>query len=893
MIQRELFHTGFLPPAWAYGIGVALAAAVLALLWQEIRRNRRALRWLLPVMRAGMVVVLTLLLAQPNLLITTRLQHQGRTLAFVDDSASMFAVDSWTAPHDQVSLASLMALPDMGGRPADFQHAADSLRTQGESLAALNVAVASAMADIRKGLPWSDRAQEAMAASQPALKALQASLEALQAQSRPDAGARQLARETAALLGPGKERGTPLFSGGPPLQQADWTALEDTLTAAGGKLTQLRDRLVAQQADADRDFLAAGGRQAAVNGLFRDLTRYGLARRVIAGAGPLSSGETLNLYQKGGAPVEASSAAPRTDLVQTLASALHDRPLDLINALYVFSDGAQNCIYDLDALDIYRRRGVPLVVVGVGAERSDESLMLADMDCPRLVSARTPLALTLDLRAHVPVGTRIDLAYDLEGEPGSAPPEAADAQAGRPLAGSAPTGHALPYHEVVVTAGQGWLHHRALLRVSRPGFQRLRVDLSVGEPAVKVTRTIPVFVCADKPAILLVAEQPDPLSMSVLAQKRFGVNVFPVFTYRKEANARRGETKSLLPKAGKDWARYDLVVLCGRPFPGFTAEDAAAIGEAVRTKGLSVLVAGDRSGAYAAALEPALGMKAPAAPAPVTAPPAIVPPDDVLHLPMLQLSTDLIRNQNIWLQFQTPGTWWSVPEQRWTLVRQTPTQAPVMTLGFHGAGRVVYCGLGEWGRMNEWRPAFFEKLVTRMVMDLLMPTGEWADGKAGLGVYPGTGVPGRASLIVARSANAADASLELKVEAPNGKATAFPLEGRDGWFQLPYVFLEEGTYKLTVGSVQRAVEVRRLESSETRDLSLREDFLRELASSAGGIYVPLRDLPDALKQLSVKTRESLQTRTIRTLDFTIELLVLFLLLASADFALRKQIGMVL
>ena len=520
--------------------------------------------------------------------------------------------------------------------------------------------------------------------------------------------------------------------------------------------------------------------------------------------------------------------------------------------------------------------------------------MLADLDCPRLVTTRTPLALSLDLKANVPAGTRIELNYDLESGPGSEPAKEPAAPPGRPAAASAPVGRSLPYHETLVTGGKGWLHHKALLRLARPGFQRLRLDVSTAEPAVKLSRTIPVYVCVDKPAVLVVAEEPDPFTMNLQAQKRFGLSVFPVYTYRNEANARRGDTKSLLPKAAKDWARYDLVVLAGRPFPGFSKDDAAAIGEAVRAKGLSVLVVGDGAGGYAAALEPVFGRQAPAgAPAPLPVPAGIMPPDDVLHLPMMQLSADLIRNQNLWMQFQAPGTWFAVPEQRLTLVRHVPSQAPVLTLGFYGAGRLVYGGLGEWGRMNEWRGAVFENLVTRLVLDLLAPTGLWEDAKAGLGVYPETGVPGRPNMILARAANAAEPALELKVQGPDGKTAAMPLEGRDGWFQARYVFPDEGIYKLAAGTAERSVEVRRLASSETRDLSLREDFLRDLATAAGGTYVTLQDLPDALKQLTVKTRDSIQNRTIRTLDFTVVLLVLFLILATADFALRRQVGKVL
>lgn len=894
MIEKELFHSGFLPPVWAYGLGLALTGALLVLLWQELRRNRHALRFLLFITRAGMGAILTLLLAQPNLLITTRQQHEGRTLSIVDDSASMFTVDTWSDTRVQVELARLMALPEMAGRPTEFQEMADSVRRKGGVLGALGGAVHDAMTSIRTGLPWSDQAQRIVTASQPALIALRGSLDALLVQNRMDTGARQLAEALVALLKADSARGRLLFDGARPLQQADWEGLERTLKDATDKRDQLVQRLLAQQAEADREFLTGANRQAALTGQFRDLTRYALSRRIMSGAAPLAAAETLNLHQGKGGLVDASSAAPRTDLVQNLASALYSRPLDLINAVCLFSDGGQNCNYDLDALDIYRKRGVPLVVVGTGTERASEALTLADLDYPLLVTTRTPMVLTLEWRANLPEGTRIDLNYDLEGDAGPEAPKGDDAPSTRRSGASTPTGHELPYHESVVAAGKGWLHHRTALHVARPGFQRLRVQASVADPAVKISRTLPVYVSAERPAVLVVAERPDPLTESLLAQKRFGVSVFPVFTYQKEANVKRGDSKSMIPRAAKDWSRYELVVLSGRPFPGFGKDDAMGLAEAVRAQGLSVVVLEGGDGGYVAALESALGMGAPAAkPSKLAVSAGIMPRDEVLHVPMLRLSSDLIRNQNIWMQFQSPGSWWSVPEQGLSLIRQVPSQTSVMTLGFHGAGRVMYCGLGEWSRMGEWQSASFERLVTRLAMDLLVPDGRWETGKAWLGLYP-AGVPGKPSMILAKTAQPSDSALELVgIEGPDGKSAVVPLKGKEGWFQLSYVFSQEGAHKLTAGGASYSVDVRRLESSEARDLSLRDDFLRQLASAAGGTYVSLQDLPETLSGLDVKTRDSIQTRTVRTLDFTVALLVLFVVLASADFALRKQIGMVL
>ena len=68
------------------------------------------------------------------------------------------------------------------------------------------------------------------------------------------------------------------------------------------------------------------------------------------------------------------------------------------------------------------------------------------------------------------------------------------------------------------------------------------------DSGAKLARTLPVYVSPDRPTVLLLAERPDPLTMGVQAQKPLGLSVFPIYTYGKEANAKRGETKSLIPK---------------------------------------------------------------------------------------------------------------------------------------------------------------------------------------------------------------------------------------------------------------------------------------------------------------------------------------------------------
>jgi hypothetical protein len=66
-----------------------------------------------------------------------------------------------------------------------------------------------------------------------------------------------------------------------------------------------------------------------------------------------------------------------------------------------------------------------------------------------------------------------------------------------------------------------------------------------------------------------------------------------------------------------------------------------------------------------------------------------------------------------------------------------------------------------------------------------------------------------------------------------------------------------------------------------------------MAGAAGGTYVNLTRLEDALRETSPKTRENIDSRTFRTTDFPALWVVLFVALAGTDFVIRKRMGMVL
>ena len=643
-----------------------------------------------------------------------------------------------------------------------------------------------------------------------------------------------------------------------------------------------------QQSVADQTFLAAEGRQQAIAERIQKLTRYELSQNIIQGAPALAAATRLNLVF-GTQPVDALRAAGKTQLVQPLAETLTARPLELINAVYLFTDGGQNCNFDLAALDVFHKRGVKLVIVGVGESQHDAPLTLVDHDCPTVISRGTPLPVRVEFRVNLPKDVPVELGYVLEGPAASATKPAAEAPSS---AGHVGHGAALPHRATLVTDGSGFLHHRVWLAANATGPQTLRVEARVKEPSLVATHRFPIFVRDAKPSILLVADRPDKLTESILAQQQYGTRVVPVFTYGKAKNAKRGSSKQSIPKAAKDWGGHDLVILKGKPFPGFTPQDAAAIVAAMRDQGTAVLLVSDDGSDYLRAFAEPLSWKS-ADYGELAAPDHIRPGVEASHLPPTILSSEVIRSQNIWQQFAPPGVWQGVPEQTFPLVRHPQSKQPVMSLGLYNAGKLVCFGLGDLARMNEWQSDQFESFVRATIMDLLTPTGDWKGTGTAIGIYPPVAVPGQPSLILVRSKDNQAKSAEIRIEGAQGGTEPLGLARQGGWLAARHTFGEEGDYQLQIDGATRSVRCQRQESAETRDLSLRDDFLRQMADAAGGSYVPLVRLDDALRETPGKTRESIASRDLRTTDFAALILVVFLGLAGTDFVIRKQLGMVL
>lgn len=867
MIDWEIFHAGLLPPWVAYSLGAALAAALLALLRRELRPRQRRLRLLLYATRLGMVVLLTLLLAQPNLVRAKRRAQEGGALVLIDDSASMFARDQWTDADSRLALGKLLAMPEMAGYRTPYRQLAEALDQRLEELIGFFAATREARAAIHKGLPWKDASQRRVTHGAVPLRALRSMLETMAAGAQFAPPTKRLAAELAASLGKaGEGKGLMGLASRPQLTQEGWVALATAAADFETTVERLRQRLHQRQLAADQEFLARQGRGEAIAARLRQSSRYQLCQELIAKTPPLAAAAQRNLA-RGRQKVDAAHAAGQTDLVKPLAAALAERPLELLNAVYLFSDGSQNSRYDLEQLRIYRKRGVKLVLVGVGAKREQARLVLEGYDCPGILPPRTTLPLVLRFRLDLPVDTPVELSLSRLGATAAATPETGDEPRARQISDA----QALPFKETIASDGSPRLTRRLRLRLSETGFQTLVLRAEVKALGLKLEQRFGVYVFDQRPKVLLIAPRPDQFCHSVLAQQRLGVRVHALFHYGKKRAALVGGNVKM-PASEADWGRYNLVILKDAPFAGLKPEDVAALVGHLRNKGVALWLLGSGADSYFGAFAEALAWPAEGFSA-LSAASRLTPEEAASHLPLLQLSREPIQNLNLWQEFGAPSQWGRTPEQHFVLFRHPRAGEAAGSLGLYGAGKLLATGLAGFEPMNEWHAPLFDATVTQMLTDLLTPTAAWESETPELGLYPPIGAPGKASVV------------QYRIDDPAN-------EGVGGWQVEALAFETEGPTTVSRAGLTRDYVVRRPESAETRDLDPRPEFLRQMAAAAGGECIMAPDL-GSLPAPAAKTRAVIDSRVTRTADFSVWLLGLFLVLATADFAIRKEIGMVL
>lgn len=922
MIERSFYHSGLFPPALVYGAGALLALLLAWLLHAELRRRGQSWRWLLYVTRLGMLAVLLLLLAQPNLVQTRYRDERGHDLLLVDDSASMFVSDASAAPGRLLHLATLVDLPSIQAHDRDAQGRADRLAALRQDLAPVSAASEAATAAIRMALPWSDRDEARVRDGRDAAAALRRFLlDCAEAETLPEA-IRADARDLAARIGEAGNPETLTAVMAADLQQAQWLELEQRYAAVAARLEALQGALLALQAQRDQDYLADPATRDALASELGKLTRYDLARRILEGLPDPEARQVLALVQ-GDTPVTAAQAVGRTDLVAPLVQALSERPLELLDAVVLVSDGGQNLDADFARLRAYSRRRIPVIVSGIGAAPAAQGLRVLRQETPAVATKDRPTAVRVALQSDLPAGTEVTVTVDLAHKLSAAEKAAAAAtsessaeasarsrldryrrsstpSSAAPAAESSPASSAIstfPHEQKARVDARGRLRLDLELTIEAAGFNA--VLLTVKAAPATLDLSLPVYVTAERPRILVVAARPDRFVTAILAQRRAGAQVYPVFTYDREGRATRGSRRGELPLEMADWSQYDLVVLHGRPFPGWTAADGQALRAALETGELALFVNGAGSEGYLRDIAPAL--------APDTAGPALPHPTHLDlsprtdHLPPLRLRDEVIANFNAWQALGAPAAPRAVPPQDAPLLLHPGTGQPVLSLGLIGRGKLVLGGLDGMEAMLAWQAPEYDRFMDGLLGDLLTPLRrtQAPEGAAELALYPAQATVGRPVWVRLAAPPGAAAPGSLSLQGPDGEASvalqpAGPPDaaGRQ-WLTGEFLPVDPGDYRLAADTLELTLAATRLPSAETYDTQLDEALLQALAAAAGGQYVALGDLPQAVAAVTPRTRTHVDSRTWRLLDFRVALLLLFGLLAIADFSLRKLLGLVL
>jgi hypothetical protein len=540
-------------------------------------------------------------------------------------------------------------------------------------------------------------------------------------------------------------------------------------------------------------------------------------------------------------------------------------------------------------------------------------LRLDQLDIPGTATAERPMTLRMIFDVDAEPGTALKVTIDLarkeaaettETSKSETPTEKAESSARSRLrryrrgAESAGSGDAaktadaateFPLTTTGVVDSRGQVRLTVPVKVALPGYNQFTIAADMTEPAAELEATAPIFISDDRPRILMIAERPDRLATAILSQRSAGTVVYPVFTYGREARAKRGSTRGDIPEKPEDWQQYDLVILLGRPFPGYTAEDGAAISRYLLAGDLSVLVSGPGGEDYirsfgALQVGDAEGD-------------ALRPADHLLlnpqtdHLPGVRLRGEVISNFNVWQSLGAPADIHAVPPQDMPLLLHPESRTPVLSLGIHGAGKLMIMGMAGLEPMLAWQTAEFDRVINRLTTDLLTPIYHATSHEAKLAAYPSVGTAGRPVILLAPAGDA-QGPVTVSLDGPTGSESV-ELSPRDGWLRGAFKPAEPGEYVVTTPTGALSVQVRAPVSAETRDTSLDTAFLREYAAAAGGRYVPLAELAEAVESLPERHRTHVDSQTWRLLDQRVALLLIFLCLAVADFSLRKILGLVL
>jgi hypothetical protein len=410
----------------------------------------------------------------------------------------------------------------------------------------------------------------------------------------------------------------------------------------------------------------------------------------------------------------------------------------------------------------------------------------------------------------------------------------------------------------------------------------------------------------------------------------------------KDGKPPRGTGPGQVPADLAALRRYDLVVLDGRPFGGMTPKDGELLSQYVVEGGGTLLVVRDGREWYGPALGGLLGPTAGGDSGPMAGAGEggqLAPPPGAEATPAVALSADAAKARGAWAALAGPRLIFAVPDQ---LVRllvaggddpgsdvprgQAGPGAPrrggggVLTVGFHGRGKVYALGLGDLYRLREWTGAEAAgRLLSNLLDEAIQPL--FRDGSARVAIYPAAPPAGTEALVLLDPAGKAPPAAG-RVTWPGGPPLGDGKDSAGGACELKFVPLAapaaSPSAPAVAGSPAMAgllvatfcpplagaitielpglpplpATVTSAVSREDIDFSLDEAELARLARDGGGRYVPLHDVARAVAELPTRPDRHVTVREVRLWNLW-WLLPAIAALMAADWFLRRRSGLVM
>jgi len=918
-------------PVWA-AILLTLCAATVAfwLLRGELRRRRRRRApALLYAARTLLLVCLGVLVAQPVLFIRREWDQPGVLALIADRSRSMLRADAYPNAV-RLDLASAMRWPATERRETLPGRIRQHLLTLEPNAETWRQQVFAIQDELAQGLPWGVAFEETVSrlgkettARSLELRGPVEALGRLESRLAPRSeGPASLPRASrpregkiAEALGVPSRGSKPAGGGAAPDPK-----LFAPVYLVADRLASLRDAL-GKSAGAPLDEPRAAGLLRACDDF---LVSLGAAAPALAALQQWCDERFLgDLPQAAIQELEALSKRPRFELAAGLAKQIAEDPLlaarhqvrligfedltpanalentdlfapidellresldEVVSGVVLLTDGRQNLPERPEVLRRLASRDVALLLAGVGVGGEPPGVAIVDCQAPGLLLGGQEATLVVDLEASVPRGTPIQVELSA----GS-----------RSLANQSPRADGTGQARVALSfRAPEACDDGLLLTVKTPGGDAASgAGRAIIAPCV-LGRTARVLVVAKWArwdiAYLLSALRGKPCRVDLALWGAAG---------DPPSRVGRGLGFGKIPDQLSHLERYDLIVLDGEPFPGMTQEDGQLFAAYVRELGGALWVIADgnpwygqrlASSLHGGPLAPVRGERA-----------AILPPTAAVMLPAVSVSLDSARTLGTWGALPPAQRLWTVPDQ--TIPLLAAGGRTLLSVGFHGRGKLYAFGCGDLFRLREWgNDEPVQRFLANLLDDALQPT--FRDEKAKLALYPFAPRVGTTAhvLLDARglgSAGSATAGLSSRVflTARSGEPTvaqlAFePLSDSPGLAHATFRVGSAGRITIDAPGVPSlSATAASAVSREEIDFTLDEATLRRLAygqKTAGGTYVALQDLARAAADLPPRVDHRVAVRQIRLWSFW-GLLPALAALMVLDWVLRRRSGLVL